>query len=48
MIVFQPQVPFCDAWRMTFATNLSGSEQEKKAVYDAICADFDRANRTAG
>ena len=48
MIVFQPQVPFCDAWRMTFATKLSGSKQEKKAVYDAICADFDRANRTAG
>ena len=48
MIVFQPQVPFCDAWRMTFATKLSGSEQEKTAVYDAICADFDRANRTAG
>lgn len=45
MIVFQPQVPFCDAWQLTFATKLSGSEAEKKAVYDAICADFETANR---
>lgn len=43
-IVFTPRAAFRDIWAKRFAPVISGTAEEKAAVFRAICRDFEAAN----